>query len=428
MSRQVFRGPAIEVAEVIVGAVYEGESTKRNEPISRLLGPGVSNSSGFRKCYQRATPKGHRGRRSRPEDLAFVAVYTSGRDLDWPDAFDEGTGTFTYFGDNKRPGHELHDTDKGGNWLLRGMWEGLATGTLARADVPPLLVFRHAGMRQDVEFVGLAVPGVRGAPLEDCLVALWRSTEGHPFQNYRAQLTILDCASVSREWIEDLKSGHSTSENAPPAWQDWVRTSRYSPRVTVPTVRHRTRCEQLPETVEQARIVSTIRRHYAANPYGFERLAAALVLMAEPGRVTAIAVTQPRRDGGRDAVGSYRIGFGIDPIDVEFAVEAKCTTGPVGVKEVARLISRMRHRQFGVLVTTSYVAEQAYKEIKEDGHPVAILAARDIAETLIRLGYAETARLEELMRSADDEGGDLLPLPREGDAPQAAEAEGGYGS
>jgi hypothetical protein len=33
-----------------------------------------------------------------------------------------------------------------------------------------------------------------------------------------------------------------------------------------------------------------------------------------------------------------------------------------GVREMSRLISRLRHRQFGVLVTTSYVDNQAYRE------------------------------------------------------------------
>jgi Restriction endonuclease len=40
----------------------------------------------------------------------------------------------------------------------------------------------------------------------------------------------------------------------------------------------------------------------------------------------------------------------------------------VGVKELARLISRIKHREFGVLVTTSYVNEQAYREVRDDGH------------------------------------------------------------
>lgn len=409
-SQRVFQGTEIDAADLVVGAVYEGEQTKRNEPISRLLGKGVSNSSGFRKCYRRDTPASSRARRSDPKDLAFVAIYTSGRDLDWPDLFDERTGTFTYFGDNKRPGHELHDTDKGGNWILRDVWEGLATGSLDRAQVPPLLVFKHAGVRQDVEFVGLAIPGATGIMLEDTLVALWRSTGGKPFQNYRALMTVLDCASIDHGWIDDLKSGTPLTPRAPRAWLRWVATGKYLPRLTTPTIQHRKPAEQLPQSTEQKRIIAAIRSHYAKNPYGFERLAAALVVMIEPGRVTDISVTRPRRDGGRDAIGTYRIGFGADPVNVEFAVEAKCTSGAVGVKEVARLISRMRHRQFGVLVTTSYVGEQAYREIKDDGHPVAILAGRDVAEALIRLGYGEPGRLDELLRSADDESQEVLTL------------------
>jgi|TARA_B110000967_G_scaffold119062_1_gene121761 hypothetical protein len=80
-------------------------------------------------------------------------------------------------------------------------------------------------------------------------------------------------------------------------------------------------------------------------------------------------VTQGSVDGGRDAVGSFQLG---DPIYAEFSLEEKCyrppfkaTKGnPIGVKETSRLISRIRNRQFGVLVTTSYVGKQAYSEIR----------------------------------------------------------------
>ncbi len=37
---------------------------------------------------------------------------------------------------------------------------------------------------------------------------------------------------------------------------------------------------------------------------------------------------------------------------------------------------------FGVLVTTSYLQEQAYQELKADGHPIVVIAARDIVEIL----------------------------------------------
>jgi hypothetical protein len=65
----------------------------------------------------------------------------------------------------------------------------------------------------------------------------------------------------------------------------------------------------------------------------------------------------------------------------------------VGVKELSRLISRLRHRQFGVLVTTSYVALQAYQEIKEDGHPIVIIAAQDIVNLIQKAGLGDVVEL-----------------------------------
>jgi Restriction endonuclease len=49
--------------------------------------------------------------------------------------------------------------------------------------------------------------------------------------------------------------------------------------------------------------------------------------------------------------------------------------------------SLLRHRQFGVLVTTSHVDSQAYREIRDDGHPVVILAGRDVVDMLKRGGF-----------------------------------------
>ena len=100
-------------------------------------------------------------------------------------------------------------------------------------------------------------------------------------------------------------------------------------------------------------------------------------------------MTRPSRDGGRDAVGQYRIGPPDDLIKIDFALEAKCYAphSSVGVREVSRLISRLRHRNFGVLVTTSWVNAQAYKEIREDQHPVAIVCGRDIVTLLRQRGW-----------------------------------------
>jgi hypothetical protein len=72
-------------------------------------------------------------------------------------------------------------------------------------------------------------------------------------------------------------------------------------------------------------------------------------------------------------------------------LEAKCYNpglngakiNTVGVKETSRLISRIKNRQFGVLVTTSAVAAEAYKEVRSDCHPIIFIFGLDIVRILI---------------------------------------------
>ena len=48
-------------------------------------------------------------------------------------------------------------------------------------------------------------------------------------------------------------------------------------------------------------------------------------------------LSRPVRDGGRDAVGKYRLGEGASAVLVEFALEAKCygLNNSVGVRELS---------------------------------------------------------------------------------------------
>jgi Restriction endonuclease len=114
-------------------------------------------------------------------------------------------------------------------------------------------------------------------------------------------------------------------------------------------------------------------------------------------------LTRRYRDGGRDAIGYLTLGPLADPIKVSFALEAKCysLTNRVGVKETSRLISRIKHREFGVLVTTSAVDTQAYQEIRQDGHPIVIIAGQDIADILIKCGINSVSALKEWISSLD---------------------------
>jgi hypothetical protein len=75
---------------------------------------------------------------------------------------------------------------------------------------------------------------------------------------------------------------------------------------------------------------------------------------------------------------------------VDFALEAKCykPNSSVGVRQTSGLISRIRHRQFGVLITTSFLSGQAYKEIVEDEHPILKISGVDIIRILTNAGFS----------------------------------------
>jgi hypothetical protein len=101
------------------------------------------------------------------------------------------------------------------------------------------------------------------------------------------------------------------------------------------------------------------------------------------------------------------VGLPDDPIYAEFSLEAKCYAPPinggkatmVGVADVSRLISRIRNRQFGVLVTTSVIARQAYEEVREDGHPIIFFSGKDITDILTKSGFNTPELVETLLHT-----------------------------
>ena len=182
--------------------------------------------------------------------------------------------------------------------------------------------------------------------------------------------------------------GNPLSPNCPGPWSRWVAGRHYD-ALTSTRIEYRSKAEQMPADPAGHQILDRIRAHFADNPTRFEYFAAHLWQMAD-GHVGSYEVTRTSVDGGRDTIGEYRIGPSSDPVTVTFALEAKLydpAGGGVGVTDVSRLISRLGHRQFGVLVTTSYVAKQAYQEIRADQHPVVILSGRDIVDLLREKGY-----------------------------------------
>jgi hypothetical protein len=382
-------------SDLIVDAVYEGEAGSHlsGEPLSNVL-RGVGNLGGFRSA-------------GRGEDKKFVVLYSSGEDRDWPDTLDLNTGQFVYYGDNKSPGHELHDTVPGGNLILRRVFDLLHGPAEGRAKIPPFFVFRKYPTpisSRSIQFKGIAVPGFRGLPATADLVAVWKNSGGQRFQNYRATFTVLDVPVIPRAWLTDLAAGTALTKNAPAAWSNFVRSGSYTALTSAPTTVIRSADAQTPDSPRTVEILNEVWRHFKEAPVAFEAFAARVFQMQDP-RVIVDEITRATIDGGRDAIGRYLLGLSDDPVYAEFSLEAKCympgirgmTANAVGVREVSRLISRIRHRQFGVLVTTSVIGRQAYEEVREDRHPIVFICGRDIADILTTNGYGTSEAVRELL-------------------------------
>lgn len=367
-------GENLSSQDLHVDSIYGGsrKGNHADEPLPKLL--GVDNGAGFR-CL--GSP------RTNINTLKLLVLQTSFADPDWPDSLDIENGLFTYYGDKRDPG-ELHDTKREGNKILRNLFD--YAHSKSTTSFPPILLFGKTGFYRDTRFLGLAVPGAKGMSSDEDLTAVWRATaEGVRFQNYRALFTILDVPTVSRQWITDAQNGKALdSPYAPKVWIEWINKRKYTPLITEIQTTIRSTKEQTDLSSKEKQVIELIYSRFKENPTNFEAVAAEIIALAMPS-IHSVEITRPWRDGGRDAVGKYRIHQGPGGIDVDFAMEAKCYSlnSGVGVKEISRLISRLRHRQFGILVTTSYLAPQAYQELITDNHPVVILSAVDIAKILI---------------------------------------------
>lgn len=392
----------LAASSMVVDAVYEGGSNGNagDDPIAKLL-KGTGNQGGFRVAGSFGSWK-------------WIVLYTSGEDADWPDTLDTLTGEFVYYGDNKTAGHELHETTQGGNKVLREIF-AKAHSNSKPLEVPPIFIFKKyptGTSKRSVQFLGLAVPGTKNKSATEDLTAVWKSTKGERFQNYRAVFTVLDEPEIKREWIDSLRESKESFNQAPKAWSEWKSKGLYKALTATPAKAIRTLEQQFPQTGAETEILETIWDYFKPEFHkdsrghrSFEYFAAWLYSLSDE-RVVIDDVTRKSVDGGRDAIGHYKLGINDDPVIVDFALEAKCyspglnktTATTVGVDAVARLISRIKHRQFGVLVTTSQISRQVYEEVRDDRHPIIFISGGDIARLLISKGYKNCEELLEILK------------------------------
>ena len=369
--------------QLYIDAIYKSDPSKKDmsaEVLSKLL--GVKNQGGFRYLGKTETPN-------------LVILFTSGEDIYWRDELDSSVGLLLYYGDNKTPGTDLHKTKLHGNEILRYVFELASSNDVdKRKRIPPILVFKKTTGR-NVKFLGLAVPGIKGKPNKDWLTAVWGCNKnGDRFQHYKAYFTILNTSTgsdyqsgfgINLAWINDIEVGNAfNSIHAPIEWKKYILKENYSVLVSKKEKFIKTKEEQLPDDNNKMEMLKCLQQYFYDKDrgYSFENFAADLTKYMDSS-VVDINVTRPYKDGGLDAEGRYRIFQNVEnTVYVEFYLQAKCykPTNAVVVSDTARLISRIKNRQFGIMFTTSYVATQAYEEILKDGHPIVIINGKNIIE------------------------------------------------
>jgi hypothetical protein len=315
---------------------------------------GIANAQGF-------SPKSRKKGSTAIIDCGFCLLVTNFGETEWPDSLDAETGLFTYYGDNRQPGKAVNETIIGGNRLLENVFERLHDGD--RESICPFLCFENYRGAGGVfmRFLGLAVPGAEGLSSLDDLVAVWKRKGNQRFQNYRSRFTILNEPAVTHAWLEEIVDGASpaSAEGCPPAYARWVKTGKYNALTTPPEVVPRTKSEQLPKTIREGIVLNSVS---SLSDREFERASAALLEMMDD-RYFDIQVTRAVRDGGRDVLAKYRVGHEDHSISLDVSLEAKCWTAgkAIGVKPMMRLISRLKHRDFGIFITTSHFEKTGSK-------------------------------------------------------------------
>jgi len=212
-------------ADLEKGAIYEGGHSSislKNDPLSQLFKlpgfkRGIGNMSGFRKSNKELNGKS-------TKEHAFVILKDTQQKKKWPNQYLKDTETYVYYGDNEDPSKHYLDTKQKGNLFLEEVFHNTYGSEEDRRKIPPIFIFRSTGEHSDVEFLGLAVPGIKGKDIGQSLQLKTFPDESESFDNLVAHFTILETPFISREWLRDLKdASRDAIVNAPEEWKKFIK-------------------------------------------------------------------------------------------------------------------------------------------------------------------------------------------------------------
>lgn len=209
----------LTTSDLHVNCIYKGGSAPNisAEPFHLLI-PNCENSGGFRK----------KKRNDKSGKYAYIVLYTSMEEKEWPDDYDTETSIFKYYGDNRKPNNDITNTKKKGNKILKEAFE-LLNSNDSLVDMPPFFVFKKVGNGRDVQFLGLAAPGNPNISPGNDLIKILRQNNDGDYYNYESYFTILNTGNdpIKREWIVSLINNHENNlELAPQAWRSFVNKGR----------------------------------------------------------------------------------------------------------------------------------------------------------------------------------------------------------
>ena len=392
MNKKVITIPfsQLEGIHLAAGAVYEGGSNGNisDDPLARLLKGG--NSGGFRYCGS-------------VESLNYLIITINTDNRQWLDTIDPESGTIACYGDNRSPGHGIHDTPKHGNLILRKLFKNLHSSKDPRCHVPPIFLFsKHPNKAspRSIRFLGLCAPGSPGLKPSDDLTRKQKRFESKPFWNYRATFTLLDIPVIKRAWIDDLETSRKDSPHRPIVWKMWHKSGLYRPLQQEHRLGVRLPGMQLPTDDLRKAMLFKLYRYFSSEPYQFLHFAADIYARTDS-KITLGRVRRHPSGGAYGITGHFRLGIDSDPVHLGFLVEAKCYNPgigsrkrkSIGVKEILKMLSRLGSRRFGVLVTTSVVTQQAYEAFRKQNHPVVCIVGTDIIDVLISNNISNIAQL-----------------------------------